>query len=327
MNYSIGNKLFASGIIILFFVLLMIIANQAVVRLFNNTSTRLVVEYNELDAIQEFKVSLGKLLVATNNYMVFGEVHYEADFKTLISESNEYLMTCRSVVTERHNQNILVESQSILVSVDSLINQLMINAESGNETVSIGILKQISEEIYRGINGIDVLLAETKLEIDEYVSINNTVIKHGTITVLTLGLIVLLIILIGGILFIKTLTNPIKELVSTTEKISKGDKRAKVQLSTRDTLLSCSRSLPALIKFIAVGSVLHLDGFLFELPGEEFHRDVESFGEGVRRVLKCISDADPLGYHCMNKSFLSKVAGPLSLTGSDLCDHVFSLLS
>ena len=52
---------------------------------------------------------------------------------------------------------------------------------------------------------------------------------------------------------------------------------------------------------------MHLDGFLFELPGREFYKDVESFGEGVCRVLTCISDADPAGYHCMNKSFLSKV--------------------
>ena len=67
------------------------------------------------------------------------------------------------------------------------------------------------------------------------------------------------------------------------------------------------RSLPALIKFLAVGSTLHLDGFLFELPGKEFYRDVQSFGQGICRVLKCISDADPAGYCCMNKSFLSKI--------------------
>lgn len=69
---------------------------------------------------------------------------------------------------------------------------------------------------------------------------------------------------------------------------------------------SIFRSLPALLKFLTVGSDLHLDGFLFELPGLKYYKDVESFGEGVRRVLKCISDADPAGYFCMNKSFLPK---------------------
>ena len=67
------------------------------------------------------------------------------------------------------------------------------------------------------------------------------------------------------------------------------------------------RSLPALIKFLAVGTSLHLDGFLFELPGDEFGQTPQKFGEGVRRILKCISDHDPAGFHCMNKSYVSKI--------------------
>ena len=50
-----------------------------------------------------------------------------------------------------------------------------------------------------------------------------------------------------------------------------------------------------------------MDGFVFELPGEEFGNDVEKFGQGVRRVLKCISDHDPVRYHCMNKSIVSGI--------------------
>ena len=67
------------------------------------------------------------------------------------------------------------------------------------------------------------------------------------------------------------------------------------------------RSIPTLIKFFAIGESLHLDGFVFELPGEEFGKDTESFGEGVRRVLSYISEQDPAGYHCMNKSFVSQI--------------------
>ncbi|KAL5490885.1 hypothetical protein EMCRGX_G016081 [Ephydatia muelleri] len=67
------------------------------------------------------------------------------------------------------------------------------------------------------------------------------------------------------------------------------------------------RSIPALIKFLAIGEELHLDGFVFELPGEEFGQDVHKFGQGVRRILRCLSDYDPAGYHCMNKSYLDKI--------------------
>lgn len=66
------------------------------------------------------------------------------------------------------------------------------------------------------------------------------------------------------------------------------------------------RSIPAIIKFLILGPSLHLDGFVIQLPGDEYGQDVDKFGQGVRRVLKCLSDHDPAGYHCMEKSFVSQ---------------------
>ena len=67
------------------------------------------------------------------------------------------------------------------------------------------------------------------------------------------------------------------------------------------------RSIPALIKFLILGSSLHLDGFVIQLPGHEYGQDIDKFGQGVRRVLKCLSNHDPAGYKCMNKSFVSQI--------------------
>ena len=69
------------------------------------------------------------------------------------------------------------------------------------------------------------------------------------------------------------------------------------------------------LKFLTVGPILHLDGFVFALPGDEFGQDVYKFGQGVRRVLKCISDYDPTGFHCMNKSYVSKVGWSFEFNG------------
>ena len=69
------------------------------------------------------------------------------------------------------------------------------------------------------------------------------------------------------------------------------------------------------MKFLAVGSHLHLDGFIFALPGDEFGEDPQQFGQGVRRILKCISDHDPAGFHCMNKSYLSKIGWSFEFDG------------
>lgn len=66
------------------------------------------------------------------------------------------------------------------------------------------------------------------------------------------------------------------------------------------------RSVPALLQFIAVGEYAHLDGFVLELPGEEFGHDVNLFGQAVYRTLKCLSDCDPSQMHCMSVSYLGQ---------------------
>ena len=69
------------------------------------------------------------------------------------------------------------------------------------------------------------------------------------------------------------------------------------------------------VKFLAVGATLHLDGFVFALPGDQFGQEVNRFGQAVRRVLKCISDHDPRGFHCMNKSYVSKIGWSFEFDG------------
>ncbi|XP_077998624.1 uncharacterized protein LOC144451610 [Glandiceps talaboti] len=99
------------------------------------------------------------------------------------------------------------------------------------------------------------------------------------------------------------------------------------QLSLEENV---KRSIPMFMKFSAICAMKGLDGFVFELPGgkfrcstddfdegehpefevpiqtEQFNSTLEQFGESVRRVLTVLSDHDPVGYHCMNKSFIGK---------------------
>ena len=60
--------------------------------------------------------------------------------------------------------------------------------------------------------------------------------------------------------------------------------------------------MPQLIKFLTIGSHQHLDGFVFELPGEDFGQNVQDFSKGVYRLLKCLSNVDPSGIRCMERN-------------------------
>ncbi len=68
MKGSIGKKLTTSGLVVLLFIILIFIASQVAVSMFKETSKNLITEYNELDALQEFKLSLGSLMISTNYF-------------------------------------------------------------------------------------------------------------------------------------------------------------------------------------------------------------------------------------------------------------------
>ncbi len=237
----------ASVVVVLVFILLILFASQVVVGFFKRTSTRLLIEYNELDAIQELKQSFGKLQISTSSYAVFGNSDGEAYFKSLVDEAKENLELCNRVVTESHGQFILHEFDDLINRVDEMASRMFLLDPSGDNEKIKSLLYNISQEISKAIDDVDVLLGETELEINEYVNFNSSVINHSRITFLILGIIVVLVIIIGGLLFIRSLTRPIKELVSTTRKISLGDRTAKVQLNTEDEFYTLGESFNEMV--------------------------------------------------------------------------------
>ncbi|KAL5015016.1 hypothetical protein ScPMuIL_009286 [Solemya velum] len=66
------------------------------------------------------------------------------------------------------------------------------------------------------------------------------------------------------------------------------------------------RALPTFLKFTMVCRSRALDGFLYEVPGKKYAYNIKSFGQSLRRVLKTLSDHDPAGFHCMDKSYIER---------------------
>ena len=232
----------ASGLVVLLLIVLMIIASQVVAGLFKDTSNKLVVEYNELNAVEELKMSFSNLLISTTSYAVYGNEKEEVYFKLLIHQAEEKLEVCKTILTESHDLVLLRKFEKLIEDVDMHGFELFqLKLPKDEQQINL-LVSEISKHINEGIIDIDDLLSETKNEINEYIEINNTVIKHSTITILSLGLIISTVILFGGWLLIRSLTRPINELVTTTNKISMGDRKAKVKIDTKDEFHTLAES-------------------------------------------------------------------------------------
>lgn len=71
--------------------------------------------------------------------------------------------------------------------------------------------------------------------------------------------------------------------------------------------MSVARALPRFYRFcLEVKAGAPIDGFVFEVRGERYSTDLETFAHTVRRVLTGISASDPAGVHCMSKGYIHK---------------------
>ncbi len=291
MKHSIGTKLLVSGLVVLTLIVFMIIASQVVGSLFKNTSDNLVIEYNELDAVQELKFSISQLILAPSSYAIYGNAADYNYFKNQVHKANDDLHFCEKVLTSSHDLELLVGFQRMITRTDSL-GTLMFQLDYPKDLEQInGLLAKISQEVDAGIINIDLLLTETKEEINEYIAISQVIIKHSTITILSLGLVVALIILFGGWLFIRSLIRPINELVTTTNQISEGNRSAKVNIDTKDEFHTLAESFNKMMDTLEKTTVSrnYLDNILKNMFGvlvvTDNHLNIRSVNNAATNLL------------------------------------------
>ncbi|MCF6170838.1 MAG: PAS domain S-box protein [Bacteroidales bacterium] len=230
---SIRNKLIARGRIVLFLILLMIVASQLVIGILKNTSNELVIEYNEMMSIQEFKLSLHHLLLQTNKSNFFENEDAKEFLHVLLHQAHEKFDVARQTLTDSHNSIILNNFLPKLQNLDSLVVTLNENENTRSEKYREQVL-EINAEIYSALRQIDLILAESKLETNQIVETNKAAFRHSTLTILLLGIFVLLIFIVVGLNFVNKLTKPIDDFVTTTKRIIGGEKNIRVTVDTGD---------------------------------------------------------------------------------------------
>jgi len=233
-NNTIRKKLLVRGRIILGLIILMIVASQIVVGVLKRTSNEFFIEYHEMNAIQEFKLSLYQILLQTNKNTLITNTDDQTFYQILIHQAHEKLTECQNVITESHDSEILEEFPDRLNNIENLA-QRYFNAGSENlNTNKEQLLQLMNENLNEGLKQIDIVLIETKLETASYKEINSTVFNHSSLSILSLGIIIFMIFLFGGLRFINNLTKPIHDLVITTKRIIGGERGIKVKIDTGD---------------------------------------------------------------------------------------------
>lgn len=188
------------------------------------------IEYTELDAIQQYNTTLNHLVIQFNNYLNEKDELNRIKLDNRFTECFNQFEIFDKSLTGRHNRSLLLEIRKNLEKLDSLRNIPDIEFAENGEIKSIQ--KFISEIETESSLITEKLIEETKIEIDDFIRINQTSVFHSTITIVSLGIILLVISILGGILFIRKLKLPISVLLKSTKEVRDGNLDLQIQLQS-----------------------------------------------------------------------------------------------
>lgn len=249
-------------------VLVVLGGNQVIIGLFSRFSDKLILENHELNALQELKGALGKILIIDNQYLINHE-----EISASIDNADRKLDDCREVLSPVHKGEIWEKIEFMFRSVKENVN-LLINSPPEN-----GVLQHIiSHQILDLITQVESLINETVQEIGEYEIMTRKVKVHGTITVDVIGTLLIFLLVIGSFIFIRDLTRPIEQLVDATKKIGEGDRNLRVQVDSKDEFKQLADSFNSMLDALNKTNISekYLSNILNNLYGALLVTDAEA---------------------------------------------------
>lgn len=231
---SLSKNLTYGGLVILIFIIMIALAGGICIRILKKTSHEVVIEFAEMEALQNVLMTVSQIAPITDKYLITNDPALEMKFQEKTEIARNMVNSCIRTLTERHDRSYLDSLLKILTRVDSLqVIFFRLNPEDHQPK-----MRALSGEMEKILDGhlkrLEGLLTETKQEVEGYISINKTATVHSAATVISLGIILLLTALIGGYFFIRKITAPSKKLLDTMRLVTQGDFKAKATIDSKD---------------------------------------------------------------------------------------------
>ncbi len=197
------------------------------------TANVMLEESQGQSAAQKLKLNIEQLLMPANDYLIHGNKVELLNFEELLSIVQAQAYECRKFIGHPLDNKALDEfenSLTVIVSLALEIFEIENPVGSPEGAIKMEEMDAITKE---AINKITGLLIVASAEMAEYINTNQATNIRATRIIIFTGLFIAFCLVVGGYLYVKEITQPIKHLAWTTEKISLGDLSVKAEVKTR----------------------------------------------------------------------------------------------
>lgn len=292
MKNKISNKLFKVLSWTLIITASIAITGLICIKILKNTAHNLVVEYIELNAIQELRISVNQIMPLSFDYLYYRDVADLNRFEYFINKSLADTETCHTSLTHRHNKEVLHTIKEQLELYYSTTKQF--SSDYLKTEITHQHIKELENIVTQINNNILSILNETNKEINEFIVIYETASKHSTLVIITFSFLIIIIGLWFGYKFVLNITNPISDLAKSIQFISTGNFSTRSKIKTDDELEDLSNSFNIMAEKLEQTTVSrnYFDNILSNMMESLLVTDLEG------NILLCNSASEQiLGYN------------------------------
>ncbi len=239
---TIKQRLNRNLVFMLIVMALIAIAGLICIQILKQTGDKIVVEYHELNSVQELKLSFNKLMnpayLRHSNVKVFNEL----ELKKLINTTNKKLDHCKQTLTKSHSKNQIIIFESNFAQVRDILLNFNNNKADHLENIKLIRLMQLAT------NELEALLLETEEEIEEFIITNKTSAYHSSLAISTLAIFLIIVSSIWGSRFVIKISKNIRLLAISTERVAKGDLLVNIKIDSNDEIGDLGDSFNTMVK-------------------------------------------------------------------------------
>ena len=203
------------------------------------TSNIMLEESKKQFALQNLNLYFQQLLMPANDYLVHGDKIEYLNFKKLNSKFKEQYILCKKYYENQFDQKDFIENlEHNLNKVEFLIQEIFKLENPIGNPQGFTLMEEMEAISDKTINEISEFLIIESIEIEKYITLNQSTNIKATRYIVIIGLLIAISLILGGFLYVNEIINPIKKLSNITKQVSSGNLTAKsdITTSTRDEI-------------------------------------------------------------------------------------------
>ncbi len=242
MKFSIGRKLIIGVVAILLLMEVIIITGKKIINRLDESSQEILTKSEEIESVQDLRLSLLELTIPAHDYIFHHNSNDIREFKIKYAVTQDKLNKCNQLISTPSSKRYFDRFEVIFLRVGSIINEMMTSDESAGQTFHINQMKKMDGIVGMAIHELDLLVSTTKLEMDELNEQNQAIISNGKKNIMLIGIGTILFGLVGGFIYVRKITIPLKQLAKATKHIISGNLKTVIKVGSTDEVGSLARS-------------------------------------------------------------------------------------